>query len=282
MIKVEDKFLPILARFFSRSTILEFLYKKEPKYILDTLKNAQIDLNSFSSQTYGDFFDLVYQTILDKYMCEYIYKNETLSYEILSNKHTDDAKLLSEVIVGKSKADIVIVNGTTTVYEIKTELDNVSRLESQLDDYLKVFDRVNVLTCENQLKHVYKLLQSKLKYSVVGVCLFSVKNGESVISTNKESESNLMNLDPLAIYNVLNFSELRKYDPNLTKEDFISMNISEINTLFNKIMRVRAKNQNFIESMPKSLKMMGSSLQKLSMKDRNKLVTKLERAVIFH
>lgn len=55
---------------------------------------------------------------------------------------------MSEFWVDMSKADSVVLNGTSTVYEIKTEFDNLSRLPQQLTDYSKVFDHINVVTHE--------------------------------------------------------------------------------------------------------------------------------------
>ena len=55
---------------------------------------------------------------------------------------------LTEVAIAKSKADFVLINGKAVVYEIKTELDNLERLCSQIDDYYKAFDHVAVVTYE--------------------------------------------------------------------------------------------------------------------------------------
>lgn len=279
MFKINDSYLPIYAKFFSRSIILEFLYKKEPKFIIETLKNSSVNTQEISSLRYKDLFDKVYDRISKGYLCEYVYKNETLYHEILSNRHKDEAKLLSEVAVGGSKADIVVINGTTTVYEIKTELDTVNRLESQLDDYVKVFDRINILTCESKLKSINEILSTKPEYSVIGIYLLKKSGRKNILDVFKESSSNLENIDVLYVHNTINFSEFRKYYPHLDKETFIKLEKSEVHHIFSDIIRHRAKHQDFLHQMPKSLKMVGSVLQKLNKKEKAELISKLENYV---
>ncbi len=68
---------------------------------------------------------------------------------------------LTEVAIAKSKSDFVLINGKAVVYEIKTELDNLERLSSQVDDYYKAFDHVAVVTYEKNLqKQLQKVLDS--------------------------------------------------------------------------------------------------------------------------
>ena len=45
---------------------------------------------------------------------------------------------LTELPVGDSKADFIMINGRGVVYEIKTDLDNLLRLENQIRDYYRL------------------------------------------------------------------------------------------------------------------------------------------------
>ena len=58
------------------------------------------------------------------------------------------------------KQIFVLINGKAVVYEIKTELDNLERLESQIDDYYKAFEHVAVVTYEKNLKQLKKVLDN--------------------------------------------------------------------------------------------------------------------------
>lgn len=50
---------------------------------------------------------------------------------------------------GISRIDIAVINGFIHGYEIKSEKDNLDRLESQIEIYNKVCDEVTIVTCDN-------------------------------------------------------------------------------------------------------------------------------------
>ena len=54
----------------------------------------------------------------------------------------------------------MLINGKAVVYEIKTELDNLDRLECQIMDYYKAFNHVAVLTYEKNLKNVENIINN--------------------------------------------------------------------------------------------------------------------------
>jgi len=66
------------------------------------------------------------------YRHEYVYK-AALTQKIFLGRHSlQTASMLSEFRVGQCKADLVILNGTSTVYEVKSERDSLDRLERQV------------------------------------------------------------------------------------------------------------------------------------------------------
>tara|TARA_R110000787_G_scaffold249816_1_gene355404 strand:- start:2967 stop:3842 length:876 start_codon:yes stop_codon:yes gene_type:complete len=107
-------------------------------------------------------FDQAYDRLMDSYRSEYFYKNAIVN-QILLQKHTLDggarsARLLTEFWAGEARVDIGIVNGTSTAYEIKTELDTLDRLSNQLHWYSKVFDRVYVVVANKNWPSIAKVL----------------------------------------------------------------------------------------------------------------------------
>lgn len=76
---------------------------------------------------------------------EYVYR-AAITHKILMGKHSlNTACMLTEFRTGACKADLVILNGTATVYEIKSERDSLVRLAKQVANYRKVFATVNVI-----------------------------------------------------------------------------------------------------------------------------------------
>jgi|TARA_R110001583_G_scaffold126857_1_gene278432 hypothetical protein len=118
-----------------------------------------------------DIFNLVHKKLSQEYRSEYYFKNAIAKRHLLGKHSLSTATMLSEFRVGRSKADCVIVNGKSTCYEIKSEFDTLNRLNTQLIDYLKVFDEVYVV-CAN--KNVASVLENSDPR--VGVLVLTSKN----------------------------------------------------------------------------------------------------------
>lgn len=88
---------------------------------------------------------------------EYVYKSAIAQKVLLGRHSLKTASMLTEVRVNGNKADVVILNGTSTVYEIKSERDNLSRLPEQLASYLQAFANVNVITSADHIDGVAKV-----------------------------------------------------------------------------------------------------------------------------
>lgn len=89
-----------------------------------------------------------YRYLSKEYQNEYVYKN-TLIRKLIHLHSNKDTVIFSEFKVGRSYADIVMFNGESRVYEIKTELDSQTRLSSQLKDYKGLFQKIYIVTHEN-------------------------------------------------------------------------------------------------------------------------------------
>ncbi|HCE9574649.1 TPA: sce7726 family protein [Pseudomonas aeruginosa] len=101
--------------------------------------------------TVASVFEFCYSLMCREYRNEYVYKN-SIAKKILLGRHSiNSSTMLTEFRVGANKADCVIVNGISTCYEIKTDYDNLTRLKSQIDSYLKIFDKVNVVVSKKNL-----------------------------------------------------------------------------------------------------------------------------------
>ena len=111
-----------------------------------------------------------------------------------------DTAALTELPISKSKADFVMINGKGVVYEIKTDLDNFQRLQSQINDYYKVFSYVNVVVSKRQVKKVKEFL----KDTKVGV--FELTNSGKLIC-RKKAYCNNDELSYEAMFQVLRKAE---------------------------------------------------------------------------
>jgi hypothetical protein len=71
-----------------------------------------------------------------------------------------DAVVISEMVVDSwaRRADIVLANGKLSAFEIKSDLDSLSRLPGQLETYRNFFERVVVVITPRFLKRVEEIV----------------------------------------------------------------------------------------------------------------------------
>ena len=100
----------------------------------------------------------LYRVLKRQYRNEYYYKNTILNKLLLGVHSTRTTAALTELPVGRSKADFILINGDAVVYEIKTELDNLDKLSGQISDYYTAFRRVAVVTSESSYGQVRQML----------------------------------------------------------------------------------------------------------------------------
>jgi hypothetical protein len=132
---------------------------------------------------------------------EYVYK-AALTRNILLGKHSlKTASMLREFRVGPCKADLAILNGTATVYEIKSERDSLSRLESQIAAYMQVFAKVFVIAGENHIDAVLARTPPE-----VGVMCLSKRHS---ISTLREAEDRPERVSPPMILDSVRSEEAK-------------------------------------------------------------------------
>jgi hypothetical protein len=124
---------------------------------------------------------------MEDYRCEYVFKNA------IANNNPPNAGnralLTGELSVGCSRVDIAVINGTSTAYEIKTEMDSVSRLEGQLKDYRKVFDRILVMVPPHLVEKYASITPSDIGLVSVSLAGDLIPVRESASHRNEVSAS---------------------------------------------------------------------------------------------
>lgn len=145
-------------------------------------KKVEIYSSVQHEQTNHQLIKSIYKSLQKQYRCEYVYKN-SLIVNLLKTQISSSSITLNELKIGKSKADLVILNGKIKVYEIKTELDSLDKLSKQITDYQKFADEVYVVTDEKYANR----LECEYKNSSVGIIIFNHKNN---LDTLKKATSN--------------------------------------------------------------------------------------------
>jgi hypothetical protein len=119
-------------------------------------------------------YNRVYEYLLKNYRNEYVFKN-TIVNEILLKKHSPaTSAIFSEFQVLGCKLDLLVLNGTSEAYEIKTKYDNFTRLKMQLETYLKFFDEVYLVLDEQIYDEDNEILGAL--NDRIGILVFTQKN----------------------------------------------------------------------------------------------------------
>jgi hypothetical protein len=118
---------------------------------------------------------------------EYVYRAALLQKLLLGKHSLATATMMTQFRVADRKADVVILNGTSTVYEIKSERDTLTRLEQQVAAYLKVFDFIHVISGAEHLREIDSIVPSS-----IGILLLSDRFQISVVRPAKSNRSNVV------------------------------------------------------------------------------------------
>lgn len=194
---------------FSNSHFKRVLEKGYSPYIDKKMEKLQDFLAIGNDDSRKTTLERMYSYLLEKYRCEYIYKN-LITQKILLGRHSlNTSTLINEFRVGSSVADVVLINGKSTVYEIKTELDNADRLQDQLTDYQKAFSEIYLVVHHSEVDTYLH----KLSGSGVGLIALNMRNQ---LSVRKQAASDTGYLDITTMFKCLRKEEYT----NIIKKTF--------------------------------------------------------------
>lgn len=254
-----------LARIFSPTILKELSNTGKSDKMSKILRELNLYEQLSLEQNVASFFNDVYNFLSKYYKNEYIYKNTIIKNILLGRHSLNTAYVINECRIGKSRADSVILNGTSTVYEIKSEYDTFLRLEQQLNDYKLAFEYVYIVVPTSTVKK----LKNSLKDFNVGI--LELNNNDSLTKI-REAKSNKEYFDKNIIFDILNQREYKsivhKYFNNipivpntktysLYREYFNKLDIEIIHLETVKSLKLRGNNKflkDFVLTVPDSLK----------------------------
>lgn len=151
-VQLEKNELAALTRLFSPAVFRELAATGQSGLFSRLIKQSPISASPTGRATVADAFERAFRLLRSSgNRDEYVYRS-AITQKIVLGKHSlSTASVLHEFRAGSSKADVVVLNGTATAYEIKSERDSLARLSSQIDNYRRVFASVAVVASP---KHV--------------------------------------------------------------------------------------------------------------------------------
>jgi hypothetical protein len=189
-----------MTRIFSSAVFREMASKGRSPLFARLFELSGIADRCLGDTTVGGAFDITFGKLRAVgRRDEYIYRS-ALTHNILLGKHSlNTACMLTEFRAGSCKADVAILNGTATVYEIKSERDSLSRLANQIENYKKVFAKVYVIASEGHVKGVIDTVPHD-----VGVMMLGPRYH---ITTVREAEERADRICPATVFEGLRSAE---------------------------------------------------------------------------
>lgn len=218
--------------------------------------------------TYFDLLEHLYAYISKNYRCEYVYKNELIKH-LLNNYGTKNSVCFSEFRVGNSIADMVIFNGESKAFEIKTEYDSPRRLDKQMEDYKLFFDKCFLVISENKYEEYRNITEP-----ATGIILMSRKKGRIYLREAQPAEQNRC-FDAKALMSCLRTEEYKNIASSLgasiegvpgydlftyCQDVILKADTDLLKTCFLREVKKRKNNTSLLRKYPASLRQMMLSL----------------------
>jgi|GEM_PF-598976 len=203
-------------------------------YSVTLIKHLQ---NIYPTEQLENFSKYELHKLLNEVLVQYYNGEEILKYK-LAEKHLKQRSIVGafEMKVNNSRVDFIAVNGVSTSYEIKSELDNLSKLSKQMSDYMLAFEYNYLIIDQIHMEKAKDLLP-------VNFGLWCYKNGK--YRTLQKAKLN-KKIDPEMQLRLLTKKELISCYPEKQgniKKILNTYKASSINDLFKETLKNRYRDR---------------------------------------
>lgn len=153
-----------------------------------------------------------------KYPNEAVIKSSFINNVLLKTKnHTT----IFELKANGCRADLCKINGESIAFEIKTDLDTLERLDRQIAEYSKVFEKIYVICSKKRSKEIERALPDNVgiytyKGTRVGNYTFEImRSAETINDLDSSKQLSMLTKKERALFSVDSFS-----DPSLVNQIF--------------------------------------------------------------
>lgn len=237
-----------INRVFSKKVIEELLDKGNSEIYDYVIRRYALNPDS---KTNGELISEIYGCMGEEHRNEYYYTNTLLNKLLVGIHSVNTTTALSQVRVADHIADFVMINGIGSVYEIKSDLDNLERLNDQIKDYYKAFSNVSVLASEREYDHVVQMLK-KLGEMGDSVGIYVLSDKEKIFTREMTRKPKTWNKD-LSHKTLFNLMRKREYESVISNSHGVIPKVQpvffykECLSAFREIPILEAQEKTFIE-----------------------------------
>lgn len=163
----------------------------------------------------------VYNELINKY-----YHNEiTIKSNFINNVllKSKNHVTIFEFNLENSRADLCKINGKSIAYEIKTDLDNFSRLSKQINDYSEVFEEVYVICSKFNMNNVINVIPY-----YCGIYTYNISKDGKYVFTKERKSLPSNNINSFNQLKLMSNKELNNKFKKLNSDDDRNLTISKI------------------------------------------------------
>lgn len=191
----------VLSRLFSAAVVRDFGKRARSPLFARLITHTRLIRHVSPEATVGTAFDQAFELLSKSaFRDDYVYRAAITQKILLGRHNLNTATLLNEVRAGSCKADVVVLNGTSTAYEIKSERDSLVRLKKQTESYRQVFAAVNVVVSKSHLSDVLQIVTDD-----VGVITLSER---FTFQTIRAAQNLPERVNPTMVLDLLRFNEV--------------------------------------------------------------------------
>ncbi|MCD6347911.1 MAG: sce7726 family protein [Bacteroidales bacterium] len=208
-----------------------------PLDLSDKLKRTLVSF--YKKDEFNDLSKPELHKVFNDALMKHYGGEEILKYRIANFFRNKKYTAAFEVKANSSRADFLIINGETKCFEIKSKIDNLKRLKSQVTDYKDVFEYTTILVDESHVTQVDQLLPD-----YYGIWYFK---GSKRIIVRDAVLSPCLNAQ--AQVNLFTKRELRSYFKTVDKSEIVdNMDADVVNSCLKEALTARyASRWNFIK-----------------------------------
>lgn len=189
-----------LSRLFSSSVIRELCKNSCSPLFANLVSKTRLSQNSYMKKTVGEVYDDAFDILRKSELRDdYIFRSAVVRKILLGRHSLNTATLLNEVRTGACKADLAVLNGTSSAYEIKSDRDSLEKLHRQISSYRSVFANVYVVTNKANVGKVLAAVPED-----VGVIILTDR---FTLRTERPSINRPERIDPTMLFEVLRVGE---------------------------------------------------------------------------
>lgn len=197
-----------LSRMFSATVFRQLGQDAASPLFSRLIRLTRLVENEDETYTLGHAFDDAYKLLSSsRQRDDYTYRSALVLKRILRRHNLRTATMLNEVRTGPRKADLVVLNGTATAYEIKSDRDSLTRLNEQIHAYREVFASVVVLTGEKYIDQVASIVPSD-----VGLIELTPRY---TLRDHRHAQDQPERIDPIRVLDMLRLPEVFQVLENL-------------------------------------------------------------------